>query len=148
LDGINAGQGFIRQFVAIPLGSGVTVEAQLTGKEEQGGIEVSGHPSHTWVGTGFLVADDVVMTNRHVAEAFSHRPPRKRTWRFKPDMSARIDYMEEFVERGTALMHKLKLQSNSCPLISFQLRIDFNFACRNCMPLNHYLIRKRAGKYT
>lgn len=40
LDGINAGQGFIRQFVAMPLGSGVTVEAQLTGQEEQGGIQI------------------------------------------------------------------------------------------------------------
>jgi hypothetical protein len=61
-----------------------------------GRIEVSGHPSFDWVGTGFLVADDVVMTNRHVAEAFCHRPPRKRTWRFKPGMSGQIDYMEEW----------------------------------------------------
>jgi hypothetical protein len=40
LDGINAGEGLIRQFVAMPLGSGVTVEAQLTGREEVGGIQV------------------------------------------------------------------------------------------------------------
>jgi hypothetical protein len=39
LDGINAGDGFIRQFVAMPLGSGVTVEGQLTGEEEFGGIQ-------------------------------------------------------------------------------------------------------------
>src|ERR1700726_1777795 len=32
LDGINAGEEFIRQFVAMPLGSGVTVEGQLTGQ--------------------------------------------------------------------------------------------------------------------
>ena len=31
LDGINAGDGFIRQFVAVPLGSGATVEGQVTG---------------------------------------------------------------------------------------------------------------------
>jgi hypothetical protein len=40
LDGINAGDGFIRQFVAMPLGSGLTVEAQLTGREEVGGIQL------------------------------------------------------------------------------------------------------------
>lgn len=61
-----------------------------------GRIEVMGHPSYDWVGTGFLVADDVVMTNRHVADIFCHRPPRTRTWRFKPGMSGRIDYMEEW----------------------------------------------------
>lgn len=41
LDGINAGDGFIRQFVAVPLGEGLTVEAQLTGTEEQGGLTLS-----------------------------------------------------------------------------------------------------------
>jgi hypothetical protein len=40
LDGINAGPGIIRQFVAMPLGSGTTVEAQLTGREEVGGIQI------------------------------------------------------------------------------------------------------------
>jgi len=40
LDGINAGAEMVRQFVAMPLGSGTTVEAQLTGREEVGGIQV------------------------------------------------------------------------------------------------------------
>ena len=40
LDGINAGDGFIRQFVAMPLRMGYTVEGQLTGKEEFGGIQI------------------------------------------------------------------------------------------------------------
>jgi hypothetical protein len=40
LDGINAGDGFIRQFVAMPLGLGYTVEAQISGREEFGGIQV------------------------------------------------------------------------------------------------------------
>lgn len=33
LDGINAGDGFIRQFVAVPLSSGVTVQGQLAGEQ-------------------------------------------------------------------------------------------------------------------
>lgn len=40
LDGINAGDGFIRQFVAMPLGMGYTVEGQITGSEDQGGIQL------------------------------------------------------------------------------------------------------------
>lgn len=40
LDGIKAGRGFIRQFVAMPLGTGCTVEGQLTGEETQGGLEL------------------------------------------------------------------------------------------------------------
>lgn len=40
LDGINAGEGFIRQFVAVPLGLGATVEAQVTGVEEHGGVQL------------------------------------------------------------------------------------------------------------
>ena len=40
LDGINAGEGLIRQFVAMPLGMGYTVEAQVTGEETFGGIQI------------------------------------------------------------------------------------------------------------
>ena len=41
LDGINAGKGYIRQFIAMPLGMGYTVEGQITGKEEFGGIQIT-----------------------------------------------------------------------------------------------------------
>lgn len=41
LDGINSGDGSVRQFVAMPLGAGYTLEAQLSGKEEYGGIQVA-----------------------------------------------------------------------------------------------------------
>jgi len=40
LDGINAGGGYVAQFVAVPLGTGATVEGQLTGAEEVGGIQL------------------------------------------------------------------------------------------------------------
>lgn len=40
LDGINAGAGMVRQFVAVPLGQGYTVEGQLTGQEALGGIQI------------------------------------------------------------------------------------------------------------
>jgi hypothetical protein len=41
LDGINAGEGFVRQFVAMPLGLGYTVEHQVSGAERHGGIQFS-----------------------------------------------------------------------------------------------------------
>jgi hypothetical protein len=41
LDGINAGEGYVRQFVAAPLGEGSTVEAQVTGAESTGGMRIT-----------------------------------------------------------------------------------------------------------
>lgn len=40
LDGISVGKGRIRQFVAMPLGMGYTVEGQVTGEERFGGIQL------------------------------------------------------------------------------------------------------------
>jgi hypothetical protein len=40
LDGFNVGEGVIRQFVSMPLGMGYTVEGQVTGKEEFGGLQL------------------------------------------------------------------------------------------------------------
>lgn len=40
LDGINSGDGVIRQFVAVPLGLGATVEGQVTGEEVHGGVQL------------------------------------------------------------------------------------------------------------
>jgi len=40
LDGINNGNGTIKQFIAMPLGEGYTVEEQVTGKAEFGGIQL------------------------------------------------------------------------------------------------------------
>ena len=40
LDGIKTAENLVRQFVAAPLGSGVTVEGQVTGREERGGIQL------------------------------------------------------------------------------------------------------------
>jgi hypothetical protein len=41
LDGIKTGTGSVRQFVAMPLGEGYTVEAALTGRERHGGIQLT-----------------------------------------------------------------------------------------------------------
>ncbi|KAF8547915.1 ubiquitin-domain-containing protein [Imleria badia] len=40
LDGISTSPGVVRQFVAMPLGKGYTVEGQVTGAEDVGGIQI------------------------------------------------------------------------------------------------------------
>lgn len=44
LDGYCVERGFIRQFVAMPLGEGYTAEEQLTGEAEHGGLQVVAYP--------------------------------------------------------------------------------------------------------
>ena len=44
LDGFAVTKGRIRQFVAMPLGAGYTVEEQLTGKAEWGGLQIVTYP--------------------------------------------------------------------------------------------------------
>ncbi|MUG91717.1 serine protease [Scytonema sp. UIC 10036] len=66
-----------------------------------GRIELTGHPSKDWVGTGFLVAEDVVMTNRHVAVEFS-RQEQLGKWIFEPGVAACINYTEELNSNQSA----------------------------------------------
>lgn len=40
LDGIAVRKGLIRQFVAMPLGMGYTIEGQVTGEEQHGGLQI------------------------------------------------------------------------------------------------------------
>ncbi|MBV9658554.1 MAG: hypothetical protein JO295_10630, partial [Verrucomicrobia bacterium] len=44
LDGFAVRRGVIRQFVAMPLGAGYSVEEQLTGAADIGGIQLQAHP--------------------------------------------------------------------------------------------------------
>lgn len=50
LDGFAVEKGVIRQFVAMPLGEGYSVEEQLTGEAEWGGLQISVVPlkAHVW----------------------------------------------------------------------------------------------------
>lgn len=50
LDGFAIAKGVIRQFVAMPLGEGYSVEEQLTGEAEWGGLQISVAPlkAHAW----------------------------------------------------------------------------------------------------
>jgi hypothetical protein len=55
-----------------------------------GRIELYGHPEYDWAGTGFLVADQILMTTRRVAEQFVEN--RGNAWTFRPGITAWMDY--------------------------------------------------------
>lgn len=64
-----------------------------------GRVEVKHHPSYEWIGTGWLVAADVVVTNRHVAHEFGRRTGQQFVFRQGVGgqrMEASIDFIEEF----------------------------------------------------
>ncbi len=63
-----------------------------------GRIEVAHHPRLAWVGTGWLVADDVVVTNRHVANEFGRQSGSGFVFKMGTGrtMRASIDFLEEF----------------------------------------------------
>ena len=44
IDGIAVRPGVVRQFVALPIGSGATVEGQMTGQEQIGGLQIEVMP--------------------------------------------------------------------------------------------------------
>lgn len=79
----------------------VPVRAQLEAAiPSVGRVEFTGHPSRRWGGTGWVVDDRVVVTNRHVAELFAER--HGRSWAFKVEeldrqpYGARLDFREEY----------------------------------------------------
>lgn len=64
-----------------------------------GRIELSDHDSYEWCGTGWRVEDDLIVTNRHVADVFAQRQGpvfRFRLNQMGKRVRARIDFREEF----------------------------------------------------
>lgn len=64
-----------------------------------GRIELTGHGSYDWVGTGWVVSERLVVTNRHVAGLFARANGSGFVFRPSPlggSMTARIDFKEEY----------------------------------------------------
>jgi Trypsin-like peptidase domain len=59
-----------------------------------GRIGVRGLPQVPYAGTGFMVAEDVVMTNCHVARVFSQSESNG-AWSFQPGLEADLDFVED-----------------------------------------------------
>ncbi|AFM25138.1 trypsin-like serine peptidase [Desulfomonile tiedjei] len=64
-----------------------------------GRIELREHPRYQWLGTGWFVAENIIVTNRHIAEEFSVRNGEdfvfRRNFRNR-EMKAWIDMREEY----------------------------------------------------
>lgn len=64
-----------------------------------GRIEVGNFEGATWLGTGWLVAPDIIVTNRHVASEFGRRRPDRFVFRLGINgfpITSRIDFLEEY----------------------------------------------------
>ena len=77
-----------------------------------GRMEVTGHPDFQWLGTAWLVAPDLIVTNRHVATEFSRASGRD--FVFLPgitggSMGANIDFKEEAYRSQTEFVSVAKI---------------------------------------
>ena len=59
-----------------------------------GRVALEGNPALDWVGTGFVIDDRLVATNRHVLEEFAFHDSRH-GWQIRDGMQARLDFAEE-----------------------------------------------------
>jgi hypothetical protein len=73
IDGIASGKGTIRQFVAMPLGMGYTVEGQVTGEEKFGGVQLQAYPAKP--GRGPKTFPTVACADEVEACFSPHMPP-------------------------------------------------------------------------
>jgi len=94
-----------------------------------GRIELRRHPQYDWVGTGWVVADDVIVTNRHVAEVFAQQVGEQFLFRssFLGQMEARLDFLEEHQSESAAefrIVRVLHIEQGAGPDIAF-LQVDW-----------------------
>ena len=65
-----------------------------------GRIELLHHFTYDWVGTGWVIDDNILITNRHVAEIFARKQGRNFNFRrnfWGTQIEARIDFKEEYL---------------------------------------------------
>lgn len=92
-----------------------------------GRIELTGF-SYEWVGAGWLVAENILVTNRHVAEVFVERVGEEFAFRNGADgpIAATIDFRREFDDLNTLLFRVMKVlhvENRPGPDVAF-LEID------------------------
>lgn len=63
-----------------------------------GRIELLDHPTYSWVGTGWVIAENIIVTNRHVASLFAEKRGKSFAFSQNPfgkPIRANIDFKEE-----------------------------------------------------
>jgi endonuclease G len=75
-----------------------------------GRIEVENHPGYDWLGTGWVIRPNVVVTNRHVAQEFAIKADNLYKFRnnfMGKKIKARIDTKEEY-QSGNEIQFKIE----------------------------------------
>lgn len=72
----------------------VNADAIAFAAARTGRVELEGNPALDWVGTGFVIDDRLVATNRHVLEEFAFQDPRH-GWQIRDGMRVWLDFAEE-----------------------------------------------------
>jgi endonuclease G, mitochondrial len=94
-----------------------------------GRVDLDNNPRFDWVGTAWVVTDDIVVTNRHVAAEFARREGDRFVFQtsFLGQMGARIDFKEELDGPASAefrIAEVLHIEDPGGPDMAF-LRIDW-----------------------
>ena len=94
-----------------------------------GRIDLDNNPQFDWVGTGWVVADDVVVTNRHVVDVFARGVGDRFVFRtsLHGRMGARLDFREELDSPSPAefrVVEVLHIEDDAGPDMAF-LRVDW-----------------------
>jgi endonuclease G len=93
-----------------------------------GRIDLKNNPDYTWVGTGWLVHKNVLVTNRHVAEVFSAYSDDGFVFQtgMDGDMEAAVDFLEE-IDRAQQRLFQVRkilyIEPPSGPDLAF-LEVD------------------------
>ncbi len=97
-----------------------------------GRINLRDHPTYEWVGTGWLITEDVVVTNRHVAMIFGYKKD-DGTYDFQANfegrqISATVDFAREYrtaARREFAVTQILHIEPPNGPDLAL-LRVEKN----------------------
>jgi len=79
--------------------------------ERVGRVELTHHPEFQWVGTAWMLTDNLAVTNRHVAQSFSQKNGNAFAFARALDgntITARVDFREEHLQTATAFEVEVK----------------------------------------
>ncbi len=97
-----------------------------------GRIEIANFPGNAdWIGTGWMLRHDIVVTNRHVASVFAQASSLSGKFRFSPGLDgtpirAGVDFLEEFDSEASyefPIFEVLHIESGGGPDLAF-LRVE------------------------
>jgi endonuclease G, mitochondrial len=108
-----------------------------------GRIEVTNHPKGDWMGTGWLVAPGIIVTNRHVALEFAWRQASTGEFVFRRNMGdliePSVDFLQEYENPASKVMKIIEVlhieeETGGAPDLAF-LRVEDSGELADPIPL-------------